>query len=283
MSKTVVAIPVSLLALAAMVFLLMSQDDQRTPLSGELSSANAVAAAGGIEVSLFCAASNQSVMEDIRRAYEAETGRKILIQYGASQTLLSQIEVSGTGDLFLPADDSYLTMAREKQLVNEMLQVASMRCVLVVRKGNPKHISELSDVFAEDVRFVQASPDAAAVGRLTKNVTTKLGIWDKLETATDAYRTTVTDVANDLVVNAADAGIVYDAVVHAYPDLEIVEVPEFSDAVAQVSIGIVSSSKHPAAALHFARYIVAEDRGLQHYRRHGFRTNRGTAWSESLR
>lgn len=281
MSKTVVAMLASLLALAGMILLLMSQDEGQAPVSGERSSATAAAA--GIEVSLFCAASNQTVMEDIRRAYEAETGRKVRIQYGASQTLLSQLAVSGTGDLFLPADDSYLTMAREKQLVNEMLKVASMRCVLAVRKGNPKHINELSDVFADDIRFVQASPDAAAVGRLTKNVTTQLGVWDKLDTATDAYRTTVTEVANDLAVNAADAGIVYDVVLYGYPDLEIVEVPEFSDAVSQVAIGIVSSSKQPADALHFARYIAAEDRGLQHYRRHGFRTNRGAEWSESLR
>jgi molybdate transport system substrate-binding protein len=277
MSKTVVAMLASLLALAGMILVLTSQDGPRPPVAKETPSASTTS--GGIEVSLFCAASNQSVMEDIRRAYEAETGRKVLIQYGASQTLLSQIEVSGTGDLFLPADDSYLTMAREKQLVDEILNVASMRCVVAVRKGNPKHIHELSDVFADEIRFVQASPDAAAVTRLTKEVTTKLGLWDKLHAATDAFRTTVTEVANDLVVNAADAGIVYDAVLHPYPDLESVEVPELSEAVSQVSIGVISSSRQPAAALHFARYITAHDRGLLHYRKHGFRADSGDEWS----
>ena len=63
---------------------------------------------------LFCAASNRAVMEAIRADYEREFGRSIQIQYGASQTLLSSMEVSGSGDLYLPADDSFLEIAREK-------------------------------------------------------------------------------------------------------------------------------------------------------------------------
>ena len=66
------------------------------------------------EVSLFCAASNRAVMEEIRAAYEEETGRRVVIQYGPSQTLLSQLEIAKTGDLYLPADDSFLKVGREK-------------------------------------------------------------------------------------------------------------------------------------------------------------------------
>ncbi|MCG8648325.1 MAG: molybdate ABC transporter substrate-binding protein, partial [Pirellulales bacterium] len=38
---------------------------------------------------LFCAASNQAVMEAIRSDYEKEFGFPVDVQYGASQTLLS--------------------------------------------------------------------------------------------------------------------------------------------------------------------------------------------------
>ena len=59
---------------------------------------------------IFCAASNQPVLEAIRRDYEQEYGTPLQIQYGPSQTLLAGLEVSGAGDLYLPADDSYLTV-----------------------------------------------------------------------------------------------------------------------------------------------------------------------------
>ncbi len=49
------------------------------------------------EVMLFCAASNRAVMEQIVADYAKEFGRQVEIQYGASQTLLSQLEVSQAG------------------------------------------------------------------------------------------------------------------------------------------------------------------------------------------
>lgn len=88
------------------------------------------------------------------------------------------------------------------------------------------------------------------------------------------------DVANDLVVGAADAGIVYDAVLHAYPQLEAIRIPEFEPAVSQVAIGVIASTKHPSAALHFARYVAAKDRGQKHYLEHGFQVANGDIWAD---
>lgn len=283
MSKTGVAMLASLLALAGMTWALMNGDVRRTSAPSDSSPPSLTAKHGhseSPEISLFCAASNQAVMEEIRREYEAETGRRVVIQYGTSQSLLSQIEVSGTGDLYLPADDSFLKMGREKKLIAETLEIAAMTCGIVVSKGNPKGIDELSDLFATDVRLVQANPDAAAVAKLTKQITTATGLWDQLDKATAAYRTTVTDVANDVLVGAADAGIVYDAVLHSYPDLQFVSVPELAEGISQVSLGVISSSSQPAAALHFARYVSARDRGLKHYQAHGFRISGGDEWQE---
>ncbi len=283
MSKTVVAMLASLLALGGMTWVLMNSDVRRTsaqPDSATLGSVEQHVTSEFAEITLFCAASNQAVMEAIRRDYEAETGRRVVIQYGSSQSLLSQIEVSGTGDLYLPADDSYLELGRDKHLITEVIDIAKMHCGIVVAKGNPKGINEFSDLFAADVRLVQANPDAAAVAKLTKQITTKLGLWDQLDKATAAYRTTVTDVANDVLVGAADAGIVYDAVLHTYPNLQLVEVPELAEGVSQVSVGVISSTTQPSAALHFARYVSASDRGLKHYQTHGFKISGGEEWQD---
>jgi molybdate transport system substrate-binding protein len=155
-----------------------------------------------------------------------------------------------------------------------------MRAVVVVTKGNPKNVSSLKDLLREDVRLVQASPDAAAIGKITRSILTESGDWAALDAATRAYRTTVTDVANDLLVGAADAGIVYDAVLHIYPDLEPVEIPELQEAVSEILVGVVKSSRQPTAALHFARFMSATDRGLKHYRDHGFTAADGDDWAD---
>ncbi|MCA9088629.1 MAG: substrate-binding domain-containing protein [Planctomycetaceae bacterium] len=119
---------------------------------------------------LYCAASNRAVVEAIRQRYEAECGRRVEIEFGPSQTLLSSIEVSGQGDLYLPADDSYLTLARERGIVRDVVPLASMRLAVCVPKGNPAGITTLRDLMRRDVRLVQAQPDAAAVGKLTHDL-----------------------------------------------------------------------------------------------------------------
>ncbi|MEQ1830616.1 MAG: substrate-binding domain-containing protein, partial [Pirellula sp.] len=127
---------------------------------------------------------------------------------------------------------------------------------------------------------VQSNPDAAAIGRQTRHVLNESGHWSQLEKATTAFRTTVTDVANDIKVGAADAGIVYDAVLKTFPDLESIVLNELEPIVSNVAISVVSTTKQPQAALHFARYVAARDRGLKHYAVHGFQIEHGDPWSD---
>ena len=245
-----------------------------------LSRDGATSAQSKTPLTLFCAASKRAVVEAIRTDYEREYGRPVHVQYGPSQTLLSPMEVNEMGDLYLPADESFIELAHSKQLVAEVLPLAQMHVVVAVRRGNPKSIRSFEDLLRKDVTLAQANPEATAIGKLTQALLSRVGLWDKLRERTAAFRTTVTDVANDLVVQAADAGIVYDAVLHTYPDLEFIELPEFKEAKSDVAVGVISSSKQPSAALHFARYLAAKDRGAKRYSEFGFKSEGGDVWSD---
>lgn len=274
MNRTILVMFSSAVVLAALLLLLARTDTTQRQRNVDGRSGD------GEPLMLFCAASNRAVMESIRADYEREFDTSIQIQYGASQTLLSSMEVSQSGDLYLPADDSFLDIAGEKDLIAEVLPVARMQGVIAVARDNPKSIDQFSDLLRDDVVVVQANPDAAAIGKLARKMLREQKLWEGLDQATTAYRTTVTDVANDIVVGAADAGIVYDAVLHTYPDLEYVELPELEAAASQVSIGVIATTKQPQAALHFARYVTARDRGLKHYSDHGFRVSGGDLWAD---
>ncbi len=235
----------------------------------------------GAPVLLYCAVANREAIEAIRADYQREFGREVEIQYGPSQTLLSSIEVSGTGDLYLPADESFLTLGKEKGLIEETIDIARMQAVLVVRRDAAERFQTFDDLLADDVRLVQASPDASAIGKMTRQALERAGFWERLDAATDAYRTTVSEVANDVLVGAADVGIVYDAVLHGYPDLKAVQLDVLEPIESPVTIGVISSSRQPSAALHFARYVSAKDRGMVRFAEHGFETAPGDAWSDA--
>src|SRR6185437_2492310 len=162
---------------------------------------------------VYCAAGIKTPVEAIAQEYERQYSVPVQLQYGGSQTLLTKIELKGEGDLYLPGDDSYLHMARKKDLLAETLPLARMMPVLAVRKGNPKHLHTLQDILNGDTRLSQANPDAAAVGKLTREAMQKSGQWEAWRKHVVVSKTTVNDVANDIALGAVDAGIVWDAVV----------------------------------------------------------------------
>src|SRR5687767_4114314 len=166
----VLAVVASLLLIVALSASLLARRDTSPGQSGKTSEPLVV----------YCAASNKSVVEAIRADYEKEFGTPLQIQYGASQTLLAALEVAGAGDLYLPADDSYLHLARERKLLVDEYPLASMQAVVAVAKGNPKQIARLDDLLKDGVRVSQASPDAAAIGKLTREALSASGQWEKL-------------------------------------------------------------------------------------------------------
>lgn len=228
---------------------------------------------------VYCAASNRGVMEAIRADYEREFAIPIQVQYGASQSLMASLEVSRTGDLYLPADDSFLTVAASRGLVSEVFQVAEMRAVVAVPKGNPRAIQSLSDLMQDDIHVAQGNVESTAIGKVTHEALEAAGLWVALAQRTTVFKTTVNEVANDVKIGAVDAGIVYAPVLHDYDSLEGIAIPELSAIHSRVAVGLLKSSTDSIRATHFARYLTARDKGLVRYREFGFDVVDGDDWT----
>ncbi len=229
---------------------------------------------------LFCAAGVKPPVEEAAKIYEKAYGIPVQIQYGGSGTLLSNLRISGVGDLFIAADDSYMRIAETNDLIAETITLARMTPVIAVAKGNPKNVRTLGDLFLVNVAL--ANPDAAAIGKVTREIlrSTGEGQWEKLEKHARVFKPTVNDVANDVSLGTVDAAIVWDVTIPQYERLEGVHVEPLSTASQTISIGVLMSTKQPARALHFARYIGARDRGLESFIRHGYKPTEGDAWAE---
>ena len=109
---------VSLAALLLLILLLPGSDTNR--LTGERSD----------ELFMYCAAGMRKPVEEIAAMYQRQYNVRVRLQYGGSNTLLSQIEVSRVGDLYLAADMSYLELAEADGLVAEIVPIATMSAVM---------------------------------------------------------------------------------------------------------------------------------------------------------
>lgn len=234
------------------------------------------AAPGEGPVLVYCAAGLRQPLEAIARAYPG----RVELQFGGSNTLLANAQVSRRGDLYIPADDSYVQKAQEKGLSAEIFPLAFQAPMLAVARGNPKHIHSISDLLRPDVRLAQANPDAAAIGNLTRRLLEKRGAWEALKKKTLVFKPTVNDVANDLKLGTADAGFVWNATVFQYPELEGVEAAELKGERAEICAVVLKSSAVPVSTLRFARYVAARDRGLPEFAKAGYEPAPGDPWEE---
>jgi len=143
-------------------------------------------------------------------------------------------------------------------------------------------VRRLRDLVKPDVRLSLGNPEAASIGKQTKKLLAKAGIWEEVKAQVErngVFKPTVPEVANDVKIGSVDAAIIWDATVNQYPDLEAVDVPELSNADKSIGIGVLESCRQPAQALRFARYLNSTI-GNEIFREHGYRAVEGDVWSE---
>lgn len=230
---------------------------------------------------VYCAAALRPAAAAAAAAFTAETGQPVEFRFGNSETVLANMTLARDGDLFLPADDSYVRVAEQRQLVANARPLARMRAVVLVRPGNPRGIASFDDLLRPGLRLGQANPDAAAVARVTRDHLRALGRWEALAANTTVYHATVTEAANAVKLGSNDAAVVWDAGAVNYPDLVVVRLPELDGATGRVELAVLATSRDRTAAYRFARFFAAADRGMTHLRAAGFADlEPGPAWGE---
>jgi len=220
-------------------------------------------------LTLYCAAGLRVPVEKIIANYNKETGRSIKVIYNGSGALLAQLKIGG-GDLYFPADNEYIKTASNDHLTAEVISAAKLTAVLVVSKKNTT-IHSLDDLTKPGVRISVANP-SAAIGKLTREVLKKHHRLKEIEKNITVTKPTVNNIIEDVALGSVDATIAWDSVANKYPKLKTISVPIFDQNPGNVDIAAQAISKQPTAALHFARYITAKNKGLKIFRECGFKT-----------
>ena len=234
----------------------------------------------GATLDVYVAAGIRPPVEKIAAMYEQEYGVEITLISNNSGGLLSTIATHPRGDLYIPADAFFTALAREKKLVREAVPLAVFRLVVAVKPGNPKNIRSLDDLLAENVNYVVCNVEAGA-GKKTIEFMEKAGRWNQIKAGAKLFTPTVNDATGSIhVSNTIDAGFVWDSTAKQY-GLEIVPIPELAGAAAEIHAGILTACRQPAAALRFARYLVAPEKGGTIFVEFEYEPVRGDVWTET--
>ncbi len=255
MKKPLIILLALLTLLAALIYLLSQRNKPQHDLTRTLT--------------VHCAAGLQKPIRAIAKQYEKEFGTQIRLNFAGSGVLESQLTVAG-GDLFIPADQSYIQSAQRKKIVQESIPIAELRACIVVQKGNPLNIHSLNDLTRPNIRISVAEP-SAAIGKFVKSTLTTSGDWEKIRPRILVVKPTVNNIIEDVAAKSADAALAWDATALQFPDVEIVRVPVFEKKPRRASAGVIRGA-HLPAALHFARYLAAKGKGRDVFKKYHFTT-----------
>ena len=277
---------VSSVVLVVLLSVALWRMQTRTISNGSSGKQSQTGGADAESIFVYCAAGMRYPMEQIAKRYQTEFGVTIEVQYGGSNTLLNQLQVSKTGDLYLAADEFYIDLARQKNLLAESIPLSRMRPVIVVSPKYESEINSVDDLVQQQVKLALGDPGSAAVGKKVRRLLKSVNKWDAVEELArnrGVFKPTVNEVANAVKIGSVDAGVVWDSTAAQYPQLKVVAVDEFDAGDSMVQIGVLQSTQNPASSLHFARYVAAFDRGLDAFRSKGFRTVEGDLWEDHPR
>ncbi|NQU52994.1 MAG: molybdate ABC transporter substrate-binding protein [Bacteroidetes bacterium] len=227
---------------------------------------------------LYCAAGIKPAIEQIAKNYEEEYKVRVDIQYGGSGTLLANLRIAKQGDLYLAADESYVEEAKKFGLIAESQPLAILTPTIAVKKRNPKNIKGINDLFNSNVRVSLGNPDAASIGKQTKLMFEKQEKWEELKDNVTVFKPTVNDVATDVRLETVDAGIVWDATVNQFDDLESIAVDFFQEYKKEITLGVLKFTEQPTEALKFLRYVSSYDKGAPIFKANGYNPIHGDKW-----
>ena len=225
-------------------------------------------------VTVFAAASLKEALDAAARAFEAASGHKVVVSYGASNALARQIENGAPADLFISADADWIDYverrglaapgSRTTLLANDLVLVAPAASTLQLQLANGVDVAGALG----GKRLALANPDVVPAGKYAKAALASLGAWDAIAgriAAADNVRMALALVAR----GEAPLGVVYRT--DALAERRVRVVGTFPAAThPPIVYAMVRLPRASRAAREFAAYLAAAQARAV-FERHGFR------------
>jgi molybdate transport system substrate-binding protein len=218
------------------------------------------AVAQGKDVVIFAAASLKNSLDDIAGQWQREIGKKAVISYAASNTLIKQIEQGAPADIFISADLDWMDYGQQKNLIkpDSRFNLLGNRLVLIAPKdasvsANIQSGFDLATVL-KGGRLAMGNVDAVPAGKYGKAALEKLGVWDSVK---DKIAQAESVRAALLFVSRGEAplGIVYQTDAAADPSVKIVGTfPENTHPPIIYPVALTKESTNPDAQT-FLNYL----------------------------
>ena len=228
----------------------------------------------------FIGSVTKPVMGKIITLYQEKTGVEVIVQYGGSGTLLSQMKLSHMGDIYLAGSPDFMEKAKKEKIVDpaSIKIVAYLIPAINVQKGNPKKILSLRDLARKDVQLVIANPPTVCVGLYAVEVFETNKLTDLIKPRIKSYTESCEKTANLIALGGADAVMGWEVFAKWAPDKieTILLKPEEIPRISYIAIAVSTFAKNKKRAEDFVNFVVSSA-GKKEFKEKGYLTDEQAA------
>lgn len=178
---------------------------------------------------VFGAASLTDVLQAVSDEYTKSSGIAVKLSFAASSVLAKQIESGARADVFVSADQEWMSYLDERRLIDKSTRsdLLGNKLVLIAPRQSSVNMklvrhAPLLAALGNDGRLATGDPDSVPVGKYAKAALISLDIWDALQSRlarADNVRVALMYVAR----GEAPLGIVYATDAAAEPKIRVVD------------------------------------------------------------
>nr|WP_319376516.1 molybdate ABC transporter substrate-binding protein [uncultured Methanoregula sp.] len=219
---------------------------------------------------VFAGAGLKAPLDEIGPAFTQKYGIPVQYNYGGAGTLVSQMNLTRKGDVFIPGSTVEFQTAKDQGLVTTNQLVAYHVPVIAVQKGNPKNITSLKDFARPGLKIALGDANATAIGKAGTKMFNKLNITAAVEKNVVTRTPTINELTIIMNLGQADAALLTLDQIDA-TKVDAITIPIGDNNVLITPIGATTYSQNTDAANKFVAY-VASDEGKAYFAKHNFPT-----------
>ncbi|MBN2026084.1 MAG: molybdate ABC transporter substrate-binding protein [Actinobacteria bacterium] len=220
-------------------------------------------------IMVYSGAGMRKPMDEIGLLFQEEYGTEVVYNYAGSNALLSQMELTQEGDVYMPGETYYLEVADEKGFIDYQQMVCYHIPVITVPKDNPAGIQTLEDLTNPDVKLVWGDPEAAAIGKVADKIAEQNGIKDAVWENIVATVPTMNELIVYISESQADATINWGDVVYGVENILVIDIPKEQNAIKVIPVGSLTFSEEKETAEAFVDFCASEE-ALEIFESYGF-------------
>ncbi len=233
-------------------------------------------------LTVFCGSANKPAMERIAEMFQDETGIQVELIFGGSGTLLSQIELSHKGEIYLPGSPDYQIIGERKGLLQKGSDriVAYLVPAIIVPASNPAQVRSLDDLTRPGLKLGMGNPETVCLGLYGVELLEHNEMLESVLPNVATFGGSCSKTANLAAMEQVDAILGWRVFHFWNPDrMDYVPIaPPRIPRISYIPISVPVYTRDAQLSRRFIDYVVSGP-GKEIYREQGYITQREKALS----